>query len=169
MKPVIVWFVSTVKVRRLRLRSVRKESISERVFDALLKKAERQFIPDVTTEHRKLAAEMGETEIKNLTAANVHSFVTESPWKDWFENYRQKNNGANFLGFPDYSNKNYQTLVSYCDARGWTIPLSGELDAAMRYLLEHSHFYLQHTYPRTHRDAYRAVRPFIRIEETATQ
>ena len=116
------------------LEKCQKESISEAVFNALLKNAEQKFIADVTTEHRKLAAEMDETERKNLTAANVHSFVTESPWKDWFENYRQKNNGANFFGFPDYSNKNYETLISYCNARGWTIPLFGELDAAMRYL-----------------------------------
>lgn len=151
------------------LAKCRKESISEAVFNALLKNAEQQFIADVTTEHRKLAADLSEQERQNATTANVHSFVTESPWKDWFEDYRQKNNGANFLGFPDYSNANYKTLIAYCDARGWTIPLNGELDQAMRYLLAHSHFYLQHTYPRTQRDAYRAVRPFTGvIEETPT-
>ena len=48
--------------------------------------------------------------------------------------------------------------------KGQQIPLMGEIDAAMRYLLAHSHFYLQHAYPRTQRDAYRAVRPFVSIE-----
>lgn len=143
----------------------RRESISEAVFNALHRKEQAKFVDAVTVEHRKIAAELSDEEQKNLTAANVHSFVTESPWKGWFEDCRQKNNGNNFLGFPDYTNANYKTLIAYCDAQGWTVPLSGELDKAMRYLLARSHFYLQHTYPRTHRDAYRAVRPFTGVIE----
>jgi hypothetical protein len=141
------------------LQKCRKESISEAVFNALFRQEEQHFVGLVTQEHRKLAAEMSDTDRRNLTAANVGSFVKESAWADWFKQFN-----GNFFGFPDYTNKNYQTLMAYCDARGWTIPLSGELDAAMRYLLAHGHFYLQHTYPRTQRDAYRAVRPFVSIE-----
>ena len=106
---------------------------------------------------------MDHTERRNATARNVDSFVKESQWKDWFQ--QPSFNGKNFFSFLDYTNKNYETLMAYCNARGWTIPLFGELDNAMRgYLLAHSHFYLQHTYPSTQRDAYRAVRPFVSIE-----
>jgi hypothetical protein len=116
----------------------------------------------VTSEHRKLAAEMSEIEIRNATAANVDSFVKKSNWASWFAQFN-----GHFFGFPDYSNRNYETLMKYCDARGWTIPLAGEIDAAMRYLLAHGHFYLQHNHPRTERDAYRALRPFVSIEPDA--
>ncbi len=135
------------------------QGISARVFNALYHQEAQNFAAMVTSEHRKLAAEMSEQERRNLTAANVGSFVNESAWAEWF-----KQLNGNFFGFPDYSNKNYQTLMAYCDARGWSIPLSGELDVAMRYLLAHGHFYMQHTYPRTQRDAYRQVRPFVNIE-----
>ena len=135
------------------------QGISARVFNALYRQEAQNFAAMVTSEHRKLAAEMSEQERRNLTAANVGSFVKESAWADWFKQFN-----GNFFGFPDYTNKNYQTLMAYCDARGWSIPLSGELDVAMRYLLAHGHFYMQHTYPRTQRDAYRQVRPFVRIE-----
>ena len=137
----------------------RKESISEQVFNALLRDAAQQYAADVTTEHRKLAAEMSGQERRSHTAMNVDSFVKESEWKDWFAQFN-----GNFFGYPDYSNRNYETLIAYCEAKGWTIPLFGELDKAMRYLLAQSHFFLQHTYPRTQRDAYRAVRPFVSIE-----
>ena len=136
------------------------QGISARVFNALYRQEAQNFAAMVTSEHRKLAAEMSEQERRNLTAANVGSFVKESAWAEWFKQFN-----GNFFGFPDYTNKNYQTLMAYCDARGWSIPLSGELDVAMRYLLAHGHFYLQHTYPRTQRDAYRQVRPFVGIEE----
>jgi hypothetical protein len=86
--------------------------------------------------------------------------VKDSDWADWFKQF----NGYNFFGFPHYTNANYKTLVRYCEARGWHAPMFGELDAAMRYLLAHSHFYLQHTYPRTQRDKMRQVRPFVVIE-----
>ena len=34
--------------------------------------------------HRELANEMSEQERRNHTAINVHQFVTETEWKDWF-------------------------------------------------------------------------------------
>ena len=141
-----------------------REGISERIFNALLKQETTNYIGMVTAEHRRLVGEMSEAEKTELTQANISSFVQESDWAPWFKQFDR-----NFFGFPDYTNANYKTLVRYCEARGWHAPMFGELDAAMRYLLAHSHFFLQHTYFRTQRDAYRAVRPFTGvIEETPT-
>ena len=95
------------------------QGISARVFNALYHQEAQNFAAMVTSEHRKLAAEMSEQERRNLTAANVGSFVKESAWAEWFKQFN-----GNFFGFPDYTNNNYQTLMAYCDARGWSIPLS---------------------------------------------
>ena len=107
--------------------------ISERVFNALHRQEAENYAARVTQSHRELAAEMDHTERRNATARNVDSFVKESQWKDWFQ--QPSFNGKNFFSFLDYTNKNYETLMAYCNARGWTIPLFGELDNAMRYLL----------------------------------
>ena len=136
-----------------------REGISEPVFNALYRQEAQNFAAMVTNEHRKLAEEMSERDRRDYTRANVDAFVKESAWADWFKQFN-----GNFFGFPDYTNKNYQTLIAYCDARGWTIPLAGELDSAHRYLLAHGHYYLKPHYPRTSRDEYRRVREFTGIE-----
>lgn len=138
----------------------RKESISEQVFNALLKDAAHQYAAQVTQHHRELASEMSDQERRSHTAMNVDEFKKQVPWDKWFAQF-----DGNFFSYPDYTHKNFQTLYDFCNAKGWTIPMFGELDSAMRYLLAHNHFYLQHTYPRTHRDAYRAVRPFTGVIE----
>ena len=113
------------------------QGISARVFNALYRQEAQNFAAMVTSEHRKLAAEMSEQERRNLTAANVGSFVKESAWAKWFKQF-----DGNFFGFPDYTNENYQTLMALLRrTRLDAFPCSGELDAAMRYLLAHSHFF----------------------------
>jgi hypothetical protein len=147
------------------LEKCQREAISEAVFNELHRQEAQNFASMVTASHRRLVSEMTDAERAELTRANILAFVQESDWASWFK--QPSFGGNNFLGFPDYTNTNYATLVRYCESRGWHAPMFGELDAAMRYLLAHSHFYLQHTYPRTQRDAYRAVRPFTGvIEET---
>ncbi len=136
-----------------------KEGISERIFNALLQQETNHYIGMVTQAHRKLAAEMSTQEQEDLTRANIMRFVAESDWKDWFKQFE-----GNFFGFPDYTNKNYQTLVRCCESMGFYCPIFMEIDRAMRYLLAHSHFYLQHTYKRTERDRLRQVREFVSVE-----
>ena len=136
-----------------------REGISEPVFNALYRQEAQKFAAMVTNEHRKLAEELSEQEHRELTLANITMFADKSDWASWFKQF-----DGNFFSYCDYSNANLNTLLKYCAARGWTVPLLGELDAAHRYLLAHSHYYLQHAYPRTQRDAYRAVRPFVSIE-----
>ena len=134
------------------------QGIPERVFNALFRQEAENYATRVTQAHRELANELDETERRNHTASNVQQFVMESEWKNWFKAY------PNFFSYPDYSNKNYETLMKYCNQSGWILPLLGELAIAHRYLLERGHYFLKSHYPRTSRDEYRRVREFVSIE-----
>ena len=144
------------KHEEITLDKCRREGISEAVFNELHKQAAYEFAGAVTASHRQLVNEMSLQDQEQLTQANISEFVQNSEWASWFKQF----DGYNFLGFPDYSNANYKTLVSVCESMGFHCPLFGEIDKAMRYCLNHGHFYLRHTYPRTLRDEYRRVKPF---------
>lgn len=136
------------------------QGISERVFNALLKQEQAKYIDMVTASHRELVNDLSPKEQEELTQANISNFVRNTEWASWFKQYE-----GNFLGYCDYTNANYKTLVRVCEAMGFYCPINLELDKAMRYCLNHGHFYLRPTYPRTLRDEYRRVKPFTGVIE----
>ena len=136
-----------------------RQGIREQIFNEIHRREAHKYADTVTQEHRRLVAELSGEEQAELTRANVTQFSQQEHWKDWLSKF-----DGNFWSFPNLTNKNYFTLVNYCYAKGWTCPLVGEIDEAMRVLIDGGFFYFRSTYYRTNRDEMKRVREFTGLD-----
>lgn len=125
--------------------------------------AEKQeFENAVVAEHRKLASRLTKSDRINAACSNLSFFASDpnfsSPeWVRWFAQFQ-----GGFFSYPNGEWLNRDCVLRYCESKGQTVPLAGEIAEALQYLLAHKHLYLKPTYKRSEIDDFNAVAPFVR-------
>ena len=116
---------------------------------------EQDFAERVVNAQRELSAEMTPEKRAEANAASLFTFVTQSPWKDWFRAY------PGFFAYPSGTSENCKRLFDYCRHHfGDSVFLHGELDQAMRYLLENCMFFMKSNYKRSEHFERNTVKPY---------
>jgi hypothetical protein len=147
----------------------RKQGIRRKVYEALASQTRQQFKTDVTAEHRTLAVNLSREEQLKISYANFNAFATDpnvsnAEWVAWF---KQR---PGFLSWPNQSWKNRDTLLSYCESKGWVVPVEEEIAQAMHAILNARGFHLQSSYKRMSENYIRdAVRPITGNEPVEPQ
>ena len=136
------------------------QGIRRPVYDAIMAQVEKQFADEVTQHHRALAAGVSREEQLKLSYANFATFATNPAfpqWVQWFKDHMI--DGQGFLSFPNKTWANRDTLLKYCEAKGWYVPRHEEIAYAMSAIINADGFYSLPAYKRSQKHLAESVRP----------
>jgi hypothetical protein len=136
----------------------RRCGVRKMVFIAMGLAEQQKFEDGVIKQHKLLSDEMTDAERTAHIGHNLNSFMlgtNGSGWADWFRQFPN-----NFFSYPNGEYRNRERVLKYCADHGFSIPIEGILDEAMRFLLARNMLYLKQAYKRSERDELNSIQEY---------